>query len=247
MFVIKRNEEKQEFNPQKIINAIRKAELAVNSSKQISEQDIYTNLIYTIEDNATVEEIQDAVEEYLITRDYKVAKAFIVYRSQHKEIRFIKERAEYIEKYSSESDNAATASEIDANANIQNKNVATMEAELYKTFNTELSRYRIIKKLKEMYGDDAPDYIRDLNSHIIYKHDEGSSPATRPYCVAVNLYPFLNKGTATLDKLNTTAPQNLSSFTGQFGNLTFLLSSQFQGAVAFGEFFNVFYYYCAKE
>lgn len=247
MFVIKRNGEKQEFNPQKIINAIRKAELAVNSSKQISEQDIYTNLIYTIEDNATVEEIQDAVEEYLITRDYKVAKAFIVYRSQHKEIRFIKERAEYIEKYSSESDNAATASEIDANANIQNKNVATMEAELYKTFNTELSRYRIIKKLKEMYGDDAPDYIRDLNSHIIYKHDEGSSPATRPYCVAVNLYPFLNKGTATLDKLNTTAPQNLSSFTGQFGNLTFLLSSQFQGAVAFGEFFNVFYYYCAKE
>ena len=62
MFVIKRNGEKQEFNPQKIINAIRKAELAVNSSKQISEQDIYTNLIYTIEDNATVEEIQDAVE-----------------------------------------------------------------------------------------------------------------------------------------------------------------------------------------
>ena len=40
---------------------------------------------------------------------------------------------------------------------------------------------------------------------------------------------------------------NLISFCGQFNNLVFLLSSQFKGAVAFGEFFNAVYYYCTKE
>ena len=138
-------------------------------------------------------------------------------------------------------------SEIDGNANVQNKNVATLEAELYKTTNTDLSRYRVTKKLQEMGSPYAEQYIKDLESHIIYKHDESSAPAIKPYCVAVNMYPFLQKGTSTLDKLNTEAPHNMTSFCGQFGNLVFLLSSQFQGAVAFGEFFNVFTYYCIKE
>lgn len=177
----------------------------------------------------------------------KVARSFIIYREKHKNLRYIKERAEYIEKYTTETDNAATASEVDANANVQNKNVATLESEIYKSTNIELSRYRIVQKLKELYGNDAPDYIKDLESHIIYKHDEGSAPAIKPYCVAVSLYPFLLKGTSGLDKLYAGPPTNLQSFCGQFNNLVFLLSSQFQGAVAFGEFFNVFYYYCVKD
>lgn len=175
------------------------------------------------------------------------AKSFILYREKHKNLRLAKDRAEYIERYVFEGDNAATGSEVDANANIQNKNVATLEAEIHKSTNIEISRYRVCKKLKELYGENAPDYLHDLESHIIYKHDEGAAPAIKPYCVAVSLYPFLLKGTSTLDKLYSSAPTNLQSFCGQFNNLVFLLSSQFQGAVAFGEFFNVFYYYCVKE
>ena len=163
----------------------------------------------------------------------KAAKAFILYREKHKNIRDAKERAEYIERYITENDNAATGSEVDDNANIQNKNVATLEAEIHKSRNIEISRYRVTKKLQELYGVEAPNYIKDLESHIIYKHDESSAPAIKPYCVAVSLYPFLLKGTSTLDKLYSSAPTNLQAFCGQFNNLVFLLSSQFQGAVAF--------------
>ena len=129
----------------------------------------------------------------------------------------------------------------------KNKNVATLEAELYKPTNMEVSRYRVTKKLKELNSPYADQYIKDLESHWLYKHDESSAPAIKPYCVAANMFPFLQKGTSTLDKLNTGAPKNITSFSGQFVNLVFLLSSQFQGAVAFGEFFNVFTYYCVKE
>lgn len=246
MQVVKRDGRIQEFNSQKIVSAINKA--ANNTDTIIPKEMIEKFLAENFQTGSIcVEEIQDKLELWLMGVAPATAKSFIIYREKHKELRIIKDRAEYIESYSNCMDNAATASEIDANANIQNKNVATLEAELYKSLNTKLSRYRINKKLQRLYGDDAPDYNKDLESKIIYKHDEGSSPAIKPYCVAVNMYPFLNKGTATLDKLNTKPPHNIGSFTGQFGNLVFLLSSQFQGAVAFGEFFNVFSYYCTKE
>lgn len=249
MIVVKRNGEYEEFSVNKIIKAVNSAFGSVGRiMPQYLEKMIYAIFSQLEGDMIGIEEIQDKVEDILINdRFFDVAKSYILYRGKHKEIRFIKERADYINTYIEDNDNAATGSEIDANANIQNKNVATLEAELYKIHNVLLSRYRVNKKLRQLWGENAPDYNQDLESHIIYKHDEGSAAAIKPYCVAVNMYPFLNKGTSTLDKLHTVAPKNLTSFTGQFNNLVFLLSSQFQGAVAFGEFFNVFNYYCVKE
>ena len=248
MNVIKRNGEGREFSPIKIVNAIQKASINI-PNVHIGDSEIlgFVDSKITPYLPLSVEEIQDRVEMWLMANYPAVAKLYIIYREKHKEIRFIKGRAEYIETYSSSGDNAASASEVDANANVQNKNVATLEAELYKTTNMEISRYRIIQELKEKYGDDAPNYIADLQSRVLYKHDENSAPAIKPYCVAVNMYPFLMKGTSSLDRLHTSAPNNLNSFCGQFNNLVFLLSSQFQGAVAFAEFFNVFTYFCVKE
>ena len=200
----------------------------------------------TLNTNITIENIQDVVEYNLSRYNFTIAKAFILYREQHKELRFIKDRAKYIEEYSASKNNAASNSEVDANANVQNKNIATLNSELYKKYNVELSRYRITQKLKDLYGADCT-YNKLLESHLIYKHDEGSSAAIMPYCVAVTLYPFLLHGTSTLDGLKAGPPKHLESFAGQFNNLVFLLSSQFAGAIAFGEFFNVFNYYCIKD
>ena len=55
---------------------------------------------------------------------YNVAKAFILYREQRKQSRFIKERIDYMNQYSLSTDNAASSSETDANANVTVKNVA---------------------------------------------------------------------------------------------------------------------------
>lgn len=249
MKVIKRDNSIEDFNFHKIEDAVAAAFLSTEAVVPVGFFKRLKAAFDNIEDDTIdIERIQDIVEDVLLSsKCHKVSRAFILYREKHKELRYIKDRAEYIEKYSASSENAATMSEVDGNANVQNKNVATLEAELYKTTNTDLSRYRVTKVLKKIGSPYAEQYIRDLNSHIIYKHDESSAPAIKPYCVAVNLYPFLQKGTSTLDKTNSDKPDNMSSFCGQFGNLVFLLSSQFQGAVAFGEFFNVFTYYCIKE
>ena len=247
MLVIKRDNSIQPFDWDKINKAVSKAFKAVG--KELTE-DIFEDIkseIY-IERGITVEELQDQVEEALFECGYfDVAKAFILYRDKHKELRFIKERSSYIDKCTLSSNNTATLSEVDANANVQNKNVATIEAEVYKTINKDLQRYKMEKRLDKLFPEVRDQYVKDLESHIIYTHDESSSPIPKPYCVAVSLYPFFREGTSSLDGLHSSAPTNLTSFCGQFNNLVFLLSSQYKGAVAFGEFFNAIYYYCTKE
>lgn len=71
--------------------------------------------------------------------------------------------------------NAATGSEVDANANVENKNVATMAGELPKRMFIGTNRLLMHDKIKELYGEDlADEYLRQLESHEIYKHDETS-------------------------------------------------------------------------
>ena len=254
MKVIKRNGTTQSFDWDKIENVIRKAFEAVD--KTLSEAEYYDILdeLYfgdengVMRDSISVEELQDQIEQSLfICGHFDVMKAFILYRDKHKELRFLKERSDYIDECTFSNDNTATLSEVDANANVQSKNVATIEAEVYKSLNKQIQRYKMKKRLQKMYPEVANQYEKDLNDRIIYTHDESSSPIPKPYCVAVSMYPFLLNGTSTLDGLKSKAPTNLNSFCGQFNNLIFLLSSQFKGAVAVGEFFNVFYYYCVKE
>lgn len=247
MLVIKRDNTVQEFDWNKIKKVVEKA---FNACNEIFNEEIFSDIkdeLY-IEEGITVEELQDQIEQALFECGYfEVAKAFILYRDKHKELRFLKERSDYIDKCTLSNSNTATLSEVDANANVQNKNVATIEAEVYKSINKDIQRYKMKKRLIKLFPEVADQYEKDLNSHIIYTHDEASSPVPKPYCVAVSMYPFFREGTSNLDGLGSTAPTNLISFCGQFNNLVFLLSSQYKGAVAFGEFFNAFYYYCVKE
>lgn len=152
-----------------------------------------------------------------------------------------------MDEYIHSDKNAATSSETDANANVSIKNVANIDGEVYKTINRKIQRYRITKQLKNQFPEVAEQYEKDLEHHIIYAHDEASSPAIKNYCEAVSLYPLLVDGTKGMDGLGTIAPKNLSSFCGQLVNLTFLLSAQCKGAVAFGEFFNFVDYFCVKD
>ena len=250
MNIIKRDGTIETFDIEKIKLAVSKAYNSVG--KTLSEEEwinINSYLDLHLTDNISVEEIQDKIEKALMFRwEADVAKSYIIYREKRNQTRkFIEDRTNYINKCSISNNNTATLSEVDENANVQNKNVATIEAETYKSFNKSIQRSMMKDKLNHLFPEVAKQYEIDLENHIIYTHDESSSPIPKPYCVAVSLYPFLLNGTSTLDGLKTQAPSNLNSFCGQFNNLVFLLSSQFKGAIAFGEFFNVFYYYCVKE
>lgn len=250
MKVTKRNGSIEDFDLSKIEKAVKKA---YKSQGLEASETILAELNYVFtrdykDVTLSVEYIQDEVEKILFDlAPYKVAKAYVVYREQHKQARFIKERLDYMEKYSSSSENAATSSETDANANVTMKNVANLEGEVYKTTNRIIQRQRMKDKLNEMFPDLSKQYEEDLNHHIIYTHDEASTPVLKNYCEAVSLYPLMLNGVGEIDGVTPKPPTNLDSFCGQFVNLAFLLASQCKGAVAFGGFFVAFNYYCIKE
>lgn len=196
----------------------------------------------------TVENIQNIVETQLMYEKYfSVAKAYILYRAKHDESRFIKERIDYMDDYSSSTNNAASSSETDANANVTMKNVANLEGEVYKTTNRIIQRQRMKDKLNELYPEVAKQYELDVNHHIIYPHDEASTPVLKQYCMAVSLFPLLTEGVGNIDGVTPGPPNDLQSFSGQITNLAFLLSSQCKGAVAFGEYFIALNYYVIAE
>lgn len=152
-------------------------------------------------------------------------------------------KIEFIKKYMA-AQNAATGSDVDQNANVTNKNIATMSAELPKKDIIALNRELMRRKLTEMYGEDcAKQYEEDLNHHIIYKHDETS---VFPYCCSISLYPFLLEGLTKIGG-NSTAPQHLNSFCGSFINLIFLVAGQFAGATATPEFLTYFDHFARKD
>lgn len=247
MRVIKRNGNKEEFNINKVLRAVDKAFTSVN--KVMPEYlGRMIPALFTHFDIIGVEEIQDKVEQLLMNdKHFEAAKSYILYREKHREAREIRERIDYMENYSKSSDNAATSSETDANANVSMKNVVTLEAEVPKLKNRIIQRQRIKNKLNELYPEVTEQYERDLNHHIIYTHDEASSCVPKNYCEAVTLYPLLYRGIKGMDGITPSIPKHLSSFCGQFNNLVFLLSAQCKGAVAFGEFFNFFDYFCVKD
>ena len=258
MEIYKRNGQKVLFKVDKIINSIKAAYESVGETFNEVDRIYFLNHFnssnyqdWCVKELGilipSVENIQDKVEKLLMKKNPKVAKAYILYRDNHKQARFIKERIDYMDRYSHSNENAATSSETDANANVTIKNVANLEGEVYKTTNRIIQRQRMKDKLNELFPEVAKQYEKDLNHHIIYTHDEASTPVLKNYCEAVSLYPLLLNGVGGLDGVTPFAPNNLDSFCGQFVNAAFLLASQCKGAVAFGSFFVAFNYYCVKE
>ena len=250
MKVQKRTGQIVDFDLEKIGNAIKKA----FDSKQVEYDpaivksvDKLISLTYT-NVPVSVETIQDYVERVLMQFGYyDIAKTFILYREQRKSTRFVKERIDYMNQYSQSTDNAASSSETDGNANITMKNVANLEGEVYKTTNRIIQRQRMKDELNILFPEVAKQYETDLDNHIIYTHDEASTPVLKQYCMAVSLYPLLTEGVGNIDGVTPSEPNDLQSFSGQITNLIFLLSSQCKGAVAVGEYFIALNYYVVKE
>jgi ribonucleoside-triphosphate reductase len=155
----------------------------------------------------------------------------------------VDKKISFIDNYIN-SANAADGSKVDANANVTSKNIATMEAELNKDINIQVNRALVSRKIEELFGKEtANEYIRQIEDHEIYVHDETS---LKPYCVSISMYPFLFDGLTKLGG-ESLAPQHLESFCGEFVNLVFAISSQFAGALATVEFLMYFDHFAARD
>ena len=154
----------------------------------------------------------------------------------------IEEKIKYIDHYI-HSQNSASGSLVDANANVDTKNIGILEAEMYKPDTIQVNRAMVQRKLTEKYGQKIADkYIEDIEKHRIYIHDETS---LRPYCASITLFPFLLHGTKPLGGTSE-APKNIHSFCGSFVNLVYQVASGFAGAIATVEFLLYFDYFAKK-
>lgn len=241
--IIKRDGKAELFSVEKIKTAISKAFLSVGS---FATEEVLCNILsrVSINNGIPVEEIQNQVEIALMAeRYYAVAKSYMLYRQKHAEDREVSEKLKFLMDYCDAS-NAATGSKFDSNANVENKNMATLIGELPKSNFIRLNRRLLTDRIKDMYGKELADrYIELLNNHFIYKNDETS---LANYCASITMYPWLINGTSDIGG-NSKAPTNLKSFCGGFINMVFMVSSMLSGACATPEFLMYMNYFIGLE
>ncbi len=174
MNIIKRNGSLEEFNLQKISNAINKAYLEIYPNEDFQEE---SNCIAErvnekiTEANCNVEAIQDLVEEELMKCSPKVAKAYITYRYKHQ-----LERDKYKNLMN------IVSEKLTAN-NVQNQNANMDEASFggrsNETVGTILKQYAldnlVSKQTKENYLNNEI-YIHDLDHYALGDHNCLSIP-----------------------------------------------------------------------
>lgn len=242
--ITKRDGTTERFSLEKIKSAILKAFRSAGNDPLDADklEQLLKHLRFC--NGMSVEDIQNQVEVALMREGYfKVAKAFMLYRQRHFEDREVRDKLKFLIDYCN-SCNPATGSKYDSNANVENKNIATLIGELPKSNFIRLNRRLLCDRIKEMYGKETADrYLYLLEHHFIYKNDETS---LANYCASITMYPWLLGGTTSVGG-NSTRPTNLKSFCGGFVNMVFIVSSMLSGACATPEFLMYLSHFIEKE
>jgi anaerobic ribonucleoside-triphosphate reductase len=226
--LIKRSGEIVDFDQDKIARAIYKAALAVgvddhHLAKKLTDQvAIRLNQKFHKNSIPAVEEVQDIVEEILIeSKLIKIAKAYILYRDQHRQLRDINTATsddKLLEDYLGRADWRLK----------ENSNMSFSVQGLNNYIASSISaRYW----LNKMY----PENIRQ--AHIngdIHIHDLG---LLAPYCCGWDLKDLLLRGfRGVSEKVQSNAPKHFRSALGQIINFFYTLQGEAAGAQAFANF-----------
>jgi len=224
--VEKRDGRLVKFEANKITNAIAKAGAATGEFDSEIAQKLCLKVLNLAQqaiprDVPTVEEIQDVVEEILLSSPYrKTAKAYIIYREQHAGIREITARAnvdlvdQYLEK-------------IDWQVN-ENSNMTFSLQGLNNYVSSEISKvYWLIKiyppEVRQAHLD-GEFHIHDLNLLSVY-------------CVGWDLFDLLVEGfKGAPGKIESKPAKHLHSALGQVVNFFYTLQGEAAGAQAFSNF-----------
>lgn len=230
MYVIKRDNTEELFQVQKIERVVKKAFESCGAKMDSGVIDcVVSNFNIESDEYVKAKDIQDVIEKCLMDVNKDAARAYIAnHEQQDGRIKILQKDNDFIKDYINAS-NASTGSKYDANANVESKNIVTLGQEIHKGKNIQQNRYMMFEKIKSMYSKKlANQYINDLESHVLYKHDESGTPGY-PYCVAITMYPFLIDGLTKIGG-QSIAPTDLKSYCGEFINLVYSVSSQFMGA-----------------
>ncbi|MDD5101846.1 MAG: anaerobic ribonucleoside-triphosphate reductase, partial [Endomicrobiaceae bacterium] len=224
--VVKRDGTTEKFNPEKIKSAIYKASQA---TREFDEQTALkltfkvVNIVQQIfaDKNPSVEEIQDIVEEVLITSPYKTsAKAYILYREQHSKIRDIISNfnVDLVDQYLSKKDWQVN----------ENSNMSYSLQGLNNYVSSEISK---IYWLNKIYTPQIKQFHIDGDLHI---HDLGILGV---YCVGWDLYDLLLTGFKGVSgKVESIPARHFRTALGQIVNFFYTLQGEAAGAQAFSSF-----------
>ena len=226
--VIKRDGRTEVFKPEKIVNAILKALKAISKPDYSLAKRLKDQVVTILEKQfnemhpPTVEDIQDIVEYVLVdNRLYEVAKAYILYRQQHKELRDFKrllDPTNLIETYIAQTDWLVR----------ENSNM---------TFSLQGLNSYIIRKIVSEYWliKIFPKEIADAHrSGDIHIHDLDFLGA---YCCGWDLRDLLLIGFGGVaGKVESKPAKHFRTALGQVTNFFFTLQGETAGAQAFSNF-----------
>ncbi len=224
--IVKRDGRQEDFNPQKIAGAIKKAGEATGEFGEEVAQKLTVRVVniaqqILIQPSPSVEEIQDIVEDVLLTSPYKkTAKAYILYRQQHAQIREIVSRSntDLVDQY---------LNKIDWKVN-ENSNMAFSLQGLNYYVSSEISK---IYWLNKIYPEGVKQAHLNGDFHI---HDLGLISV---YCVGWDLQDLLMEGfKGAFGKMESKPAKHLRSALGQIVNFFYTLQGEAAGAQAFSNF-----------
>lgn len=225
--VVKRDGRSVAFQKQKIENAIAKAgkatgEFGADEASALAAKVVNAvNKASKTKQALTVEKIQDAVEDILLASKHKkAAKAYILYRDQHKQMRDISSSAhvDLIDQYMQKLDWQVK----------ENSNMTYSLQGLNNYIAGEVSKTYWLEKI---YAPEIRDAHRAGDFHI---HDLSLISV---YCVGWDLFDLLQQGfTGVTGKTASKPAKHFRSALGQVVNFFYTLQGEAAGAQAFSNF-----------
>lgn len=223
--VVKRDGSIVSFDQEKIFDAVLNAgkatsEFGYDAAKTLTIRVV--NIAHQmVKGIPSVEDIQDIVEEVLLTSPYrKTAKAYIIYREQHSNIRQLisKSNLDLMDNYLDKLDWQVK----------ENSNMGFSLQGLNNYISSEISKTYWLNKI-------YPNEIRDVHSNgDLHIHDLGLLSV---YCVGWDLQDLLIKGFVGVSgKIESKPAKHFRSALGQIVNFFYTLQGESAGAQAFSSF-----------
>ena len=224
-FVRKRDGKLEQFDPERITNAIWKAAKAVGGSDRQQAKKLTDEVLAALKNKfgedgcPTVEEIQDLVEKMLIENGHaQTAKAYILYRKQHQDMRELAallSSADLVDQYL----------EIEDWRVKENSNMSySLQGLNNYLSSTVIAKYWITR----IYPENIAESHFSGDIHI---HDLG---VLGPYCVGWDVSDLIMSGFGGVSgKIESKPAKHFRTALGQVVNFFYTLQGEAAGAQAF--------------